>query len=175
VEFGNERRIVLLFLFVEAGVFQAEDVAILHRRDRLGCRFADAVIGKRNGLPDHLRQRFGDRLQRVLGIAALRPAEMCEQDDLAALTGDFGDGRRDALQTRGVGDPAVVHGDVEVDAQQHALGPNVDVIKGAEFVHEAMPRVGTSRGIVTAVVRRRIPFLFGRDLHALPESVRDKG
>jgi len=28
-EFGNERRIVLLFLFVEAGVFQAEDVAIL--------------------------------------------------------------------------------------------------------------------------------------------------
>ena len=60
------------------------------------------------------------------------PAEMREQDDLAALVGNFGDGRRDALEPCRVGDAAVFHGHVEVDAQQHALALHVDVIEGAE-------------------------------------------
>ncbi len=128
----DEGRIVLLFLFVEAGVFQAQDVAILHRADRLGGGFADAIVGESHRLLDHLRERFRHRLQRVLGIASLGPAEMREQDDLAALAGDFGDGRRDALQPRGVGDAAIFHGHVEVDAQQHAFALYVDVIEGAE-------------------------------------------
>ena len=37
-----------------------------------------------------------------------------------------------ALQPRGVGDAAIFHGHVEVDAQQHALALYVDVIEGAE-------------------------------------------
>ena len=78
------------------------------------------------------RQRRGDGLERILGVASLRPAEMREQDDLAALVGNFGDGRRDALEPRRVGDAAVFHGHVEVDAQQHALALHVDVIEGAE-------------------------------------------
>ena len=42
----------------------------------------------------------------------------------------------DAFQPRGVGDAAVFHGNVEVDAQQHALALYVDVIEGAEcFYH----------------------------------------
>ena len=87
---------------------------------------------KADRLLDDLRQRRGDRLQRFLGVASLRPAEMRQQDDLAALAGDLGDGRRDALEPGGVGDAAVVHGHVEVDAQQHALALHVDVIEGAE-------------------------------------------
>ena len=45
-QFRDEGRIVLLFLFVEAGVLQAEDVAVLHRRDGLGRGLADAVVGE---------------------------------------------------------------------------------------------------------------------------------
>ena len=40
-----------------------------------------------------------------------------------------------ALQPRGVGDAAVLHRHVEVDAQQHALALHVDVIEGAEVWH----------------------------------------
>ena len=42
--------------------------------------------------------------KRLFRIAALGPAEMREQDDLAAFVGDFGDGRRHALDARRVGD-----------------------------------------------------------------------
>ena len=84
------------------------------------------------GLLDDLRQRGGDRLQRILGVASLRPAEMREQDDLAALVGNFGDRRCDALEPGRVGDAAILHRHVEVDAQQHALALYVDVIEGAE-------------------------------------------
>ena len=132
-QFGDERRIVLLFLFMEAGILQAQDVAVLHRSHGLGRGLADAVLGEGDRLLDDLPQRRRDGLQRILGVAALRPAEMGEQDDLAALVGNFGDGRCDALEPRRVGDAAVLHGHVEVDAQQHALALHVDVIEGAEF------------------------------------------
>src|ERR1700681_1216424 len=56
---------------------------------------------------------------------------MRQQDDLAALVGYFGDGRRDALEPGGVGDAAVLHWHIEIDAQQHAFAPHVDVIEGA--------------------------------------------
>src|SRR4051812_11630373 len=65
---------------------------------------------------------------------------MRQQDHLAALAGDLADRRSDALEPRGVGDAAVLHGHVEVDAQQHALALHVDVIEGAElFGHLALP------------------------------------
>ena len=57
---------------------------------------------------------------------------MGEQDDLAAFAGNLGDGRRDTLKPGRVGDAAVLHGDVEVDAQQHALALHVDVIEAAQ-------------------------------------------
>ena len=133
-EFGDERRIVLLFLFMEAGVLKAEDVAVLHRRDSLFGSVADAIVGERDRPAEHFRQFRRDRFQRLLGVAALGPAEMRQQDHLAALVRDFRDRRRHALQPRGVGDAALLHGDVEIDAQQHALSLDVDVIESAEGV-----------------------------------------
>ena len=131
-QFRDEGRIVLFFFLVEAGVFQAQDVAILHRGDRLLRRLADAIIGERDRLLDHARQCRGDGLERILVVAPLRAAEMREQDHLAALVGYLGDGRRHALQPGRVGDAAVLHRHVEIDAQQHALALHVDVIEGAE-------------------------------------------
>src|SRR3954453_6170710 len=99
-ELRDKGRIVLLFLFVEAGVFQTEDVAVLQRRHGLGCGLADTVVGEAYGLLHDFRQRLGDGLERVLGIASFRPTEMREQDDLAALVGDFGDGPSPKSPTR---------------------------------------------------------------------------
>ncbi len=98
----------------------------------LAAALADAVLGEGDRALDDLRQRLGDRFQRVLGIAAFRAAEMGEQDHLAALVGNLGDGGGNALEPGGVGDAAAFHGHVEVDAQQHALALHVDVVEGAE-------------------------------------------
>ena len=51
---------------------------------------------------------------------------------LPPLSDDLADGRRDALDARRVGDLAVLHRHVEIDAHQHALALDVDVIEGAE-------------------------------------------
>ena len=45
----------------------------------------------------------------------------------------------DALDAGGVGDPAVLHRHVEVDAQQHALALDVGGIEGAEGGHRQAP------------------------------------
>src|SRR5262245_56228358 len=57
---------------------------------------------------------------------------MREQDLLAALFGDLADGGRDALDARQVGRLAFFHGHVEVDADEHALAPDVGLIEGAK-------------------------------------------
>ena len=120
-EFLHEARLVLLFLLVEACILQAEDVAGLHRVDRGLGLLADASSAKATGRAESLGDRRRDRLERLVGIDSLWPAEMSEQDHFAALVGDLGDGRRHALDARCVADLAVLHRHVEVDAQQHAL------------------------------------------------------
>ena len=131
-QLANECRIVLFFFFMETGIFQTEDVTVLHRGNRLGSDFADAIVRERYGFLDHVRKRRGDRLQRVLGIASLRPAEMGQQDHFAALAGYLDDGWCYAFEPGGVGDAPIFHGHVKVDAEQHALALHVDVIEGAE-------------------------------------------
>jgi hypothetical protein len=131
-QFGHESRIVLLFFLVEAGIFQTKDVAVLHRANSLFGGFTDAILGKGHRPPEHLRQCSGNGFQRVLGVAPLGPAEMGQQDHLAALVGQLDDPGRYAFEPGGVGDAAVFHGHVEIDAQQHALALHVDVIEGAE-------------------------------------------
>src|SRR4051812_25751035 len=54
---------------------------------------------------------------------------MREQDHLAALGGDFRDGRRDTFDARCVGDLAVLHRHVEVDAKEHALAGEIRLIE----------------------------------------------
>ena len=92
---------------------------------------------KATGRPITCASGCGNRLQRLLRIAALRPAEMREQDHLAALVGDLGDGRRHALDAGEVGDPAAFHRDVEIDAQKDALALHVDVVEGFEGLGHA--------------------------------------
>ena len=98
---------------------------------------ADAVLGE----GDRPAEDRGDRRHdlaaaRISGRAVLRPAEMGEQDRLAALAGDLADGRRDGADARVVGDLAVGHRHVEVDADEDALALEVaGVVEGAECGH----------------------------------------
>ena len=83
---------------------------------------------------------LGDRLERELRLRpALRPAEMREQDDLRALVGKFEDGRRDAFDAGRVGDLAVGHRHVEIDADQYPLALDVaDRVERLECGHRAL-------------------------------------
>src|ERR1043165_3284894 len=66
---------------------------------------------------------------------------MREQDHLAALVGDLRDRRRDARDARCIGDLAVLHRHVEVDAHEHALAGEICLIERFEGRHArpAMP------------------------------------
>ena len=135
-ELGDELRLVLLFRLVEAGVLEAEHVAVLHRRDRLGGGSPMQSAAKATGRLTTSRHRRGDRPQREGRVRlALGTAEMGHQDDLAALVGDLEDRRRDALDAGRVGDLPVFDGNVEVDAQQHALALHLGGIESAERGH----------------------------------------
>ncbi len=132
-EFGGESRIVLFLAFVEARVLEQENVAVLHRRDRFRRDVADAVGGEGDRTAKDFGDRRGDGPERILGVRpALRPAEMGEQNDLAALLRDFRDGRRHALDAGRVADLPVFHRNVEVDAQQHAFAGERGVVESSE-------------------------------------------
>ncbi len=94
-EAAGELAVVVFFLGMKAGVFQAKNIAVLHRGDRALRRRPDAVLGKRHRLFDDPRHRGGDGLERILGIAAFRPVQMRQKNDLAALAGELGNGRGD--------------------------------------------------------------------------------
>ena len=110
-------------------------------RDRGGGLLADAVLGERDRPPEHAGDRRGDGLERLRRVAPLRPAEMRQQDDLAALVGDLADGRRHALDAGRVGDLAVLDRHVEVDAHEHRLPFDVGLVERAEGGHGMMFRL----------------------------------
>ena len=156
-ERGDESGIVLLLAGMEARVLQTDDVAGMHGGDRaLGDR-TDAIVDEGNRPLDDARDFRRDRLERGLGVAAFGPAEMREQDDLAAFGRDFGDGLRGALDARGVGDHAVFHRHVQVDAHQHAFALHVDVVEGAELVHSGIPGPGCAGALRLAPVYNNLP------------------
>ena len=133
---SDERRVVLFLALVEAGVFQQQHVAVGHLGDGGFRRRPDAIRSEGDRLAEMRRERGGDGLQRIgLVRPVLRAAEMGEQDDLAALAGDFVQRRQDAVDPGGVGHLAVIHRHVEVDADKHALALEFGRIQGAKSGH----------------------------------------
>ena len=140
----RETAVVLLLAGVEAGVLEQKDIAFLHGRDRLRRRFADAILGEGHRAPEHVRQGCSDRLQGLLRVAPLRPAEMGQEDDLAALVGDLLDGRDHALEAGPVGDAPVLHRHVEVDADEDALALQIGAVERAHAHPRQAPQAGIS-------------------------------
>ena len=123
-----------------------QDVAGLHRGDR-GFRRRRRCSRRRRrpAARSTVGDLGGDRLQRCPSGRGPWPAEMREQDHLAALVGDLGDGRRDALDAGGVGDLAVLHRHVEVDAHSTRLPFTSASIEGAERAHGRARQCGSDQ------------------------------
>jgi hypothetical protein len=89
-----------------------------------------------------LAQPLGRRLQRELGLAVLRPAEVRgEQQPGPALAQPL-DRRQRGADARVVGDAAVRERDVEVDPQEDALALDVQIV---ERPHSSFWRMSTQR------------------------------
>ena len=114
---GNEGGVVLFLARMKAGVFQAHDVAGLHRGNRARGRLADAVVGEPDRPFDDPCNLGGDRFERMLGVAPLRAPEMRQQDDLAAFVGELGDRRRHTLDTCRIRHHSVLDRHIQVDAE----------------------------------------------------------
>ncbi len=162
-QLARERRIVLFLAGMEARVFEQQHIARIELGDRGLGGLADAIVRERDRAADGARHLGGERPERFLVVAALRPAEMRNEDHLAALAGDLVDGRRHALDAGDVGDLAVLHRRVEVDAQEHAFAVDVDVVEGAEAMAfatscpgRASQRRSAVRAYATAQARLRL-------------------
>ena len=129
----DDRGVVLLLALVEAGVFEQQDVAVLHRGDGGGGLVADAVFREGDRAAEALGDRCGDGPQRVFRVRSrFRAAEMGEQDHLAALVGDVLDRGQHAVDAGRVGDLPVLHRHVEIDAHENALALGIELIERAE-------------------------------------------
>jgi hypothetical protein len=132
-ELFREARVVALLAGVEAGVLQKKHVAVPECGDGLPRRLAHAILGEGDRLAHLSREGLRDRLQRSFDIASLGAAEMGEQNGLTALLGDLTNRRHDALDPGRVRDAPVLHRHVEVNAQKHALAPEIaGIVEGAE-------------------------------------------
>ena len=80
---------------------------------------------------------------------------MGQQDHLPALVGDLVDGRQDALDAGRIGDPAVLHRHVEIDAHEDALSLDVGLVEGAEGCHRSSGSRQISFAMATAVSAMR--------------------
>lgn len=128
---------------METGVFQKQDIAVIHRGDGGGGGLADAVGRRQHGMIKHFLDGRGDQRQRqIRRRTILRPAKMSQKDHLGALLGQFEDRRRHTLDARRIGDLAVFHRDVEVDADENALAAEVGkIVEGLEGRHGEDPVV----------------------------------
>jgi len=172
----DESGVVAFFPSVEACVLQAQDIARFHRIDRRQGLFAHAILGKRHRPFEDTRNRRRQQLQRLRRIGSVRTPEMGEQDDLAALVRNLTDGRSGTLDAGGVRNRAVLDRDVEVDAQEHALALEVDLVERAEHDYRPTCEVSTSplpsmAHSVAKRARARVWSLTGTDAIATARSV----
>src|SRR5262249_44274987 len=99
---------------------------------RKGCHrtlrwFADAVLGKGQGLVQQLGQLVGDRSQAKAPIAlAARAPEVGDDDDARATLGEVAQRRQQPLHAGGVAALAVLDRHVEGGPQQHALAEDIE-------------------------------------------------
>ncbi len=132
---GDQLGIVLFFARVKTGVFSKDHAAGLGTG--YGCLDACDVrpvgFGEDDPLAHDFLQNGDDGPKAHVGHNfALGAVEMGEQDGQATLVGDFLDGVGDPLDPGGIGHHAVSDRHVEIDAQQHALAGQIEIIEGLE-------------------------------------------
>jgi hypothetical protein len=126
---------------VEPRVFEQKNIAVLHRADRTFGYIPGAVGGKAD-IALKLALEF-DRhgFQRILRVrAAFWASKMGENDDLGFPVRNLADIRKHALDARCIRDPKILHRDIEIGPNEHALACDVDIVKRAEHIKRRGPR-----------------------------------
>ena len=135
-----ERGVVLLLALVEAQVLQHEHVAVAQRRGLRARVVAHRVGCEHDGLAQQLRELLGGGAQRERLFEALarRAAEMAHEHDARTLRDELLDGGQRGADARVVGDDAVFHRHVEVDAHERAQTVRVQLVDGFDVGHGAL-------------------------------------
>jgi hypothetical protein len=112
----GHRRVILLFAFVEAGIFQHQHLARL----QLGnCGFSGRPRGRIDKLHRYTNQRcqmVGCDLHAVFGVgAALRAAQVAHQNDRRPLFQQIVDRRQGGLNAGIIGHMAVTQRHIKID------------------------------------------------------------
>ena len=128
-----ESGLILGLFLAETGVLQQNNIAVAHGGNSSLGVLADngVIVSKGDGLAQLLAQADSNRGQAELGLGAvLRLAQVAAQNDLGAIIDQLFDGRQSRVDTVVIGDHAVLHRDVEVAANQHALTSVVFIVNG---------------------------------------------
>ncbi len=156
-EFLHEGRIVFLLAGVKPGVFEEQDVAVVERGHGFRRDVADAIFGERHAFSELLSKRFRHRPQTLLQIAPFGTAEMRQKDHLPALVGNLVERRQDALDAGRIGDPAVFHRNVEIDANEDALSLDVGLVQRAESFHLRLRQISFAMATAVSAMRFEKP------------------
>ena len=122
---------ILGLFLAEPGILQQYDVAFLHGGNgSLGILADDVVIiGEYNVLTEQFAQAYCNGSQRELFFrTVLRLAEMAAQDYLAAVSNQLFDGGQGGNNTLVIRNDAVLHGYVEITANQNPFSFYLNVI-----------------------------------------------
>ena len=127
--FFGERRVVFLFTFVEAAVFEHDDVA---RCDGRG--FVKVVFDERYVFAEQVAKVGSDgrKAEGFVVFAFGRATQVRHDHHGAAVVKDVADGRQGGLDAGVAGDFAVFERDVEVQPHQDTFAVDVNF---AEFFH----------------------------------------
>ena len=112
---------------------QQHNIAVTHGGNSSLGVLADngVVVSKGDGLAELLAQADSNGGQAELSLGAvLRLAQVAAQDDLGAIIDQLFDGRQGRVDAVVVGDDAVLHRNVEVAANQHALAGVIFIVNG---------------------------------------------
>jgi hypothetical protein len=126
-------RVVLRLAGIEAQVLEHHDLAVGHVVE---------VLRELHVRAEQLAQPLGDRPHRQLRVRPLRAPEMAGEDEPGAPLAQRLDRRQRGADARVVRDPPVGERHVEVDAHEHPLALDVEVV---ERPHTSLCRMSTQR------------------------------
>ena len=150
------RRVVLAGLpCVEPQVLEHDQLAGAHRGHGRPRGWSGRVGGQLDRPAEQLAEPGRDRAQRVPRVRlARRQAEMSADDHLGVAVQQGGQGRERGPDPAVIGDAAAVERHVEIDAHQHALACNHEVV---DCLHRRSPSTRHSKNQLRALSRTPDP------------------
>src|ERR1700730_6594843 len=120
---------------MEADVFEQQDAAVGEGFALPLGIGADAIGRERDGPLQKFFEFLRGGRQGILWLrATLRPAKVRGEDETSSLVNGETQRRKGFADARVVGDETVLDRDVEVDADEHALAVELEIVDG-EFAH----------------------------------------